>query len=137
MSNKVVAGLIVVMVVVGAVFLLSNKASQTNKTVNTQPITTVSPTSSERQTSDVVVTSKGFEPATITITRGNRVVWLNKSGKDVAVASNDHPTHLLYPPLNLGRFPDGSSVQLIFDKPGTYGYHNHYNPTQNGTVVVK
>ena len=137
MSNKIVAGLIVVMVVVGAVFLLSNKTSQQNKTVDTQPAAATSPTSTDRQTSDVIVTSKGFEPQTITITRGNRVVWLNKSGNDVAVASNDHPTHLLYPPLNLGRFKDGSSVQLIFDKPGTYGYHNHYNPTQSGTVVVK
>jgi len=68
---------------------------------------------------------------------GTKVVWIKKSGAVATVNSADHPTHLVYPPINMGEFKDGTSVQLVFDKPGTYKYHNHLIPSQTGTVVVE
>lgn len=85
----------------------------------------------------VAVTSSGFVPQTITIKAGTKVTWTNQAGAVVTVDSAQHPTHLVYPPLNLGQFPDGSSVSLVFDKPGIYKYHNHLNPTQFGSVTVE
>lgn len=86
---------------------------------------------------NVTLTNSGFDPKTITVKAGTRVSWLNASGKPGSVNSDSHPTHQLYPALNLGEFPDGYGVQFVFDKPGTYGYHNHLKPSQTGTVIVE
>lgn len=89
----------------------------------------------EEQT--VTLTSDGFSPQTLTVTVGTKVTWVNKSGEEGNVSSDPHPIHTSYPPLNLHGFASGASVNLVFDKAGTYGYHNHLNPSQTGTVVVK
>jgi len=85
----------------------------------------------------VLVTSAGFEPSTITVPTGTKVTWVNQSGSLTNVSSDVHPTHLLYPPLNLGSFDAGQSVSLVFDTAGTHGYHNHLNPSEKGTVIVE
>jgi len=51
--------------------------------------------------------------------------------------SDPHPVHTDYPPLNLGTFFDGASLSLKFPTAGTYVYHNHLNPSERGTIVVK
>ncbi len=85
----------------------------------------------------VALTANGFSPATITIQKGDTVIWTNKSGTTATVNSNPHPTHTDYPPLNLGSFNNGATLSLTFPNTGTYGYHNHLNPSQMGSVVVK
>ena len=87
--------------------------------------------------STVRLTSSGFEPKSLEIDKETRVAWINASGEKATVSSNDHPTHAKYFPLNLGEFENDSSVQLIFEKEGTYEYHNHLKPQQTGTIVVK
>ena len=143
MNNKTLVIIIAVLVLIGAVVValgkLGNKSAQPSN-VTSQPSTPAQGTggTTPKETiANVNLTSSGFDPKTVTIKTGTRVIWVNKSGGDATVNSAVHPTHQLYPPLNLGQFPDGSSVQLVFDKPGTYKYHNHLNPAQTGTVVVE
>jgi plastocyanin len=140
------AVIIVVVIVVlgGGYLLLSNKNTQQTAT----PITnTTSPTSSPseqisttmentKQTT-VTLTSSGFEPQTVTIKAGDKVVWVNNSGDAATVNSDPHPVHTDYPPLNLGQFQNGDKLELVFPKAGTYKYHNHVNPQMRGTVVVE
>lgn len=85
----------------------------------------------------VTLTADGFSPPTLTIKSGTQVTWINKSGTDATVNSDPHPIHTDYPPLNLGNFADGETLSLTFDKPGTYSYHNHFNPGQKGRIVVQ
>ena len=85
----------------------------------------------------VTLTETGFSPETVTIKAGQKVTWNNKSGAAATVNSDIHPTHALYPPLNLNEFSNGESLELVFDKPGTYTYHDHLHPDRRGTVVVK
>lgn len=137
MNNKLIWVVVgAVIVVAGAFVLVSNNAG------NNQPQTTANETATptqveQPQQSAVTVTNAGFEPATITVKPGTQVVWTNKSGADVTVNSDVHPTHLLWPFLNLGKFEDGTNVSVVFEKEGTYTYHNHFNATQTGTVIVK
>ncbi len=140
MNNKnILIGIVVVIIVLGgALFFL--KGNGTSNVVNTQ-----SQNSSANQTSttplplrnDIKVTSTGFEPATLTVKKGTNVIWTNNSGTTVTVNSDLHPTHLLWPFLNLGAFDDGSTVSVVFDKTGTYTYHNHLNASQKGTIIVE
>lgn len=84
----------------------------------------------------VNITANGFEPKSVNVMVGTKVTWKNMSGEAVSIASAVHPTHLLYPPLNLGTVADGTSVSLIFPKAGSYKYHNHLNSSMIGTVTV-
>ncbi|OGH21657.1 MAG: hypothetical protein A2629_01995 [Candidatus Levybacteria bacterium RIFCSPHIGHO2_01_FULL_41_15] len=146
MNNKTLIGIIVVLVIIGGALLFTgNKSTQPTETT-TQQGTPAQNTTNQGTTGGIVpketitnvaVTSSGFEPKTVTVKIGTRVIWLNNSGADATVNSAVHPTHQIYPPLNLGQFPDGSSVQLVFDKAGTYKYHDHLHPERTGTVVVQ
>lgn len=93
--------------------------------------------STTQQQNAVTLTQNGWSSATLSIKAGQTVTWINKSGQDATVNSNPHPTHTDYPALNLGSFPDGGSLSLNFPKAGTYGYHNHLNPSEKGTIIVQ
>lgn len=101
----------------------------------TQPAS--QPSQTQSQAAEIMATEDGFSPPTLTIKAGEKVVWINRSGRTITVNSAVHPTHLVYPPLNLGEVADGSSVELVFDKTGTYKYHNHLNPAEFGTIIVE
>ena len=145
MSKIILAAVAAALLVVGA-FLVLNR-NTTKETA--MPSSTVSPTSTASPNPSpsmpestaaahvVTLTASGFDPKTITIKAGEKVTWKNNSGMTGNVNSDNHPTHLLYPMLNLGSFKDGGTVEVVFDKPGTYTYHNHLNASQTGMVVVK
>lgn len=86
----------------------------------------------------VVLSDSGFRPQTLTISKGTSVRWYNQSGSDNAsVNSDNYPTNRLYPELNLGKFAKGQTLAHIFTTPGTYTYHNQYQPSDKGTIIVK
>lgn len=95
--------------------------------------------SSTAQTSSqqISLTSVGFFPQTLTIPVGTRVFWLNNANVAATVNSDPYPQDTNYPPLNLGSFSEGQTVIYTFSTPGTYGYHNEYNPSQTGTIIVQ
>lgn len=143
--NKYLIGAAVLVVIAGFV-LLNNKAGTKNVGTSPSPSSVATPSgsaspseSAQERTGEKMVnlTKAGFEPQTITIKVGTKVTWVNKSGETATINSDPHPTHTLWPFLNLGRFEDGASVSATFDKAGTYTYHNHLNPSQTGTVVVE
>ena len=126
--------------VLGAFTFFGNK--------KTNPTTKQSESTQSQQTTPIVtepnnpavtinLTDLGFAPKDITVKAGARIVWLNSSGKAATVSSDDHPTHRLYPFLNLGEFAGGSSVQVVVEKPGKYTYHNHLNASETGTITAE
>lgn len=119
MNTKVVLGLVAVLVVVGAGVIFLGQNKQTSL-----------------QTNSVTLSSLGFIPQSITVKVGTKVTWTNNSGTTATVDSAAHPTHLVYPPLNLGNFGIGETLSLVFDQSGTYKYHNHLDASQTGEVVV-
>jgi plastocyanin len=141
MNNKTLIIGIIALALVGGALVLGGQLGKKDQNQTNQPAqnqtgdTGGAPITEEITT--VNLTSSGFEPQRIEVKVGTRVSWVNKSGKAGTVNSADHPTHQKYVPLNLGEFPNESSVQLVFDKAGTYNYHNHLAPNQRGTVVVK
>jgi len=147
MNKNVLIALVVVILVIGGVVLVKKNSNQApaNTNVNT-PSTAPSamkqspsgePEVSSQKEDTVSLTSNGFEPQTITVKAGDKVVWTNKSGEVATVNSNPHPAHTDYPPLNLGSFQDGGKLELVFGKKGTYKYHNHLNASEQGVVVVE
>ncbi|MBI4009056.1 cupredoxin domain-containing protein [Candidatus Roizmanbacteria bacterium] len=151
MNNKTLIGIVVaVLVILGAVVVMkSQQTTQVAPSQSQEATTTVSPeeaTASPEITTEnammekevkVNLTDSGFDPQEITVKVGTKVVWVNKTDQTGNVSSAKHPTHLVYPPLNLGDFEPGESVSLVFNEAGSYGYHDHLNPSQFGKVVVE
>lgn len=145
-SKWLVIGIVIIIIVLGGMFLFlkTNNQASNNSSLNAQPTNqtrttsapTVSSTATEK-TVEVTLTSQGFSPSTITIDKGTKVVWTNKSGEAATINSDPHPFHTDYAPLNLGSFNDGEKLELVFNKSGTYKYHNHLNASEKGTIVVK
>lgn len=142
MNGKLLIGAVSIIIVIAVISILLSKKPNNS---NTNELTQVQPSQSQVANPPVAViselivniTSKGFEPKTLTIGVGATVTWINKSGSAVNINSDPHPVHTAYPPLNLGIVEDGKSVSLVFDKLGTYGYHNHLQPSQRGTIIVR
>ncbi len=146
MSRNAILGLavIVLVVLVGWYFLKSQKSSVdtqtqtpqvTTETVSASPTASASDSATEKGT--VKITSSGFTPQSITIKVGESVTWTNDDSANHIVASNPHPTHTDYPPLNIGLVEPGTSKSLSFPTAGTYKYHDHLNPSLTGSVTVQ
>lgn len=97
-----------------------------------------SPTPTASTSATVIsINNTGFTPQTVTIKAGETVTWVNTDTTTHNVSSAIHPTHLLYPPLNLGTIKTGGSQSLSFPIAGSYKYHDHIYPKLSGTIVVQ
>jgi len=154
--NKHATILIVLLCIVaaGGFFVLVKKSEAPSTTENTPTAATksqVAPTSAPASTAapaaTVTYTATGFEPNTITISKGDTVRFVNNSGRGMWVASNIHPTHTEYPIKSPGdclgssfdecqAVADGESWDFEFDAVGSFNYHNHVRARDTGTVVV-
>ncbi len=94
----------------------------------------------------VTYTDNGFSPKTVTVAKGGMVTWKNTASDAVRVASNPHPIHNGYPTTggcvgstfdSCNNIPPGGTWSFTFTFVGSWGYHNHLNPGEGGTVVVK
>lgn len=87
----------------------------------------------------VSITGGGaFSPATVTVKKGTTVTWTNSGSAKVWVASDPHPVHNGYPGFDSGTdLRAGETYSFTFDKPGSWSYHNHLNPSVRGSVVVE
>lgn len=134
LRGLIIGAIIIAIIIVGGVFFF------TKQNTSSLPINPT-PTSAQTQTNEnaqiITLSTNGFSPINLIVKTGVIVKWVNKSGAVAAVDSDPHPTHTSYPPMNFGPFSDGSSVELVFDKPGTYHYHNHLNPSQTGSITVQ
>lgn len=88
-------------------------------------------------THEVSFNGNTFSPATLNIETGDNVRFVNNSVVALDLSSDPHPTHTNYPLLNYGAINiNGGTGIVVFNEVGTFGYHNHENPNQKGTIVV-
>lgn len=148
--KKILVTIIILVVLGGLVFvyiLPKNKTAQTNPqpdNSNIPPLVTDStstqtetPSQNLPKTETVTYTDSGFSPKEITIKAGDTVNFVNESSKSFWPASNPHPVHTDYPEFDAKKdISAGDTYSFKFEKVGTWGYHNHKNPSQIGTVIV-
>lgn len=69
-----------------------------------------------------------FVPETLTVHRGDRIVWTNRDLVPHTVTQQAFDSHALAPQ---------ASWSYVAGKPGTYAYHCTSHPTMVGTLVVQ
>jgi plastocyanin len=131
---------ILAIVVVGGGIIIAVSGSKKDKNTATPEPTVVkhtpSPTPSGKASRNVVkLTANGFEPKTITIKSGESIFFDNTIRMEIA--SDPHPSHTNNPELNSTLVAAGKGDLIKLTRKGTFGFHNHLNPAQRGTVIVQ
>ena len=90
------------------------------------------------QTITIAMTAAGFEPAAVTVNKGDTVKFVNSDTKLHLSASAPHPTHTDYPAFDPKTgIAVGSSWSFTFDQAGAWKFHDHLAPGFFGSVTVR
>lgn len=131
---------ILVVVIIVAVALMLNKKDDTKTSTNTSSNTTTSNTKSDTTSAEVAMTitydGNGFSESASSIKAGQAVKVVNNSTKSLDFDSDPHPVHTDNTELNAGDIEPGQSKTFVIDKTGTWGYHNHLDASQHGSIMV-
>lgn len=138
--NKTLGTIIAIVVVgVGAYLLFGNNkvsAPETQQSNNTSTSTNQN-TDVQNGEATIKMIATGFDPGQVTIKKGTKVTFVNQDTKSRWPASAPHPTHTDYPEFDPKvAISAGSSWSFVFDKTGTWKFHDHLSPTMFGSVTV-
>ena len=99
----------------------------------------------------VEINLQGFVPKDLEIKKGDKVTWVNKLVTESRPAGNSHPTHTFYPGSSIimcgtaeekntfdacKSLKKEESYSFVFNEVGTWGYHNHLQPSRDGKIIV-
>lgn len=146
-NSKLVVG-VVLAVAVGLALLIwvlvgrsANAPSESLETESSSNGTSISSENGNNadQSTDyktIVFKDNGFSPAELTVKKGTTVVVKNESSDSMQFSSDDHPTHRLNQELNLSVLSPGKSASFVVSKVGEWGFHDHLDSSQTGTITV-
>lgn len=155
MFNKIIIIIAaVVVILLGGYFLLRNQPPSKTAPDSSEPAaqTPTAPETPEADQNIVVYTDSGYSPNAFTVKAGTTVIFKNESSKSMWPASAMHPSHRVYSGTPLEEHcPDtaltafdactgilpGNSWTFLFDKTGTWKYHDHLSPSYFGSIVVE
>jgi plastocyanin len=126
------------MIAVG--WMLISSMNNTNESTETSGNNQNQPAGSETsQDAALTITYNGteFMPSTATVKVGDAIEVVNDSQNVMQFASDQHPTHLDNSEFNVGDIEAGGSATFTVTAAGTWGYHDHYNATADGEVIVE
>jgi len=128
-TTKIIAAVALIAIVAVVAILLSGKQADKKQSAS----------SNQTATASVTITYDGtsFSPDMVTVASGGSVKVVNNSDKEVEPSSDPHPTHTDNPEINFEDIPAGQSKTVTVITKGAWGYHNHHDRSQKGTIVVE
>jgi plastocyanin len=135
-NNWIVLIIVLIIIAAGVYFLIyRNTGAPSNSATTNTPPTGAPATQGSKSTPavqvktvNVAIMNFSFSPATLTINKGDTVVWVNQD-------SVFH--HILGTGFESGNLDKGQSFNFIFKTAGTFNYHCTIHPFMKGTIVVK
>jgi len=86
--------------------------------------------------STITYSDSGFSPSSLSVKSGTTVTIRNTSGSSIQFDSDPHPAHTANPELNVGVVVAGESKTFTVTTKGSHAYHDHFDSSQTGTIVV-
>ena len=122
----------------GAYLALHNSSSTTQTPAPTHASSSSSKTATPPSAADTMAyDGTQFSPASLTVKAGSQVTIKNSSSQALQLQSNPHPAHTDDTDLNVGLVAAGQSKTFTVTKTGTFGYHNHLDPSIQGKITVE
>jgi plastocyanin len=137
MDKESIQSLVVGLLIMGFIVVGSGMSFLVREEKETPP-KPATKTVSVEDTASIDISAKGFVPATLSVKSGTLVTFTNKDKKAHQPASDPHPAHDSLPGFDSQtKLQKGQSYSFLFDKEGTFTYHDHLNPlTFNGSIIV-
>lgn len=86
----------------------------------------------------VDIAAEGFVPRTLQVTKGTKVVWVNRDAVPHQVASDPYPDRSALPALFSEKpLAAEGTYSFTFDKVGEWAYHDYLHPELSATIQVK
>jgi len=122
---------------VGGADVMEDKKDGASDTEEAAAVATTAPAAGG-ETVTISMTDTGFVPATVTITAGTTVKFLNNGQAAHWPASFVHPVHTVLPAFDskVG-VATGADYSFTFNQTGAWNFHDHLNPTFLGTITVE
>jgi plastocyanin len=134
--KKIIVSL-VVLVLVGLAtyyFVFNNNSSVVSNTyapsTNTQSTTNVDTQSQKQSVVNIDIKGFAFNPSSIDIKVGTKVIWTNNDNVPHTVTSDSGTT------LNSPTLSPGETFSFTFENIGTYNYHCNIHKMMKGVVNV-
>jgi plastocyanin len=90
------------------------------------------PTTGDQAAAVVVhIKNYAFAPATLKITTGQKVTWINDDSAPHTVTTTSGPKK-----IDSGQIKQGASFSYTFGTPGTYAYYCAYHPDMKAAITV-
>lgn len=89
------------------------------------------------QALEVLYQNHSFTPAALKIKVGEKVTFTNKHVAAIRLASNPHPIHTSRSDFDSDTLDPGASYTFTFSQAGTLNYHNHFNPSVAGQIIIE
>jgi plastocyanin len=141
-KGTIIAAVVLLVIIAGGAFALtsgSNDKKDSSNTTSTSSTTSDSNTNNSDTTNAAATISydgSTFSPATTIVKSGDKVTVKNTSNGALAFDSDPHPVHTDDTDLNAGEIQPGGSTTFTVTKKGTFGFHNHDDPTQKGQITI-
>lgn len=144
--KAVIIGLVLVVALGAGGYVIFHKSGYKAPSSDTQNQTgqtqTQNDTSNQNQGTQnaadtITYSDNGFSPAQLNVSAGTTVTVKNTTSGDVEMDSDPHPVHTDDTDLNVGLVAAGQSKTFTVTKKGTFGYHNHLDPSQQAKITIE
>ena len=82
-----------------------------------------------------------FTPNCLQISQGTIVTWVNNGEKDIQIGADPHPVHSGNKEVSDGEYVltvgSGEEATVTVERIGKSAYHDHFNPSAGGAIIVK
>ncbi len=134
-----ILAVVCVLVIGGGIYFFSNQDS--SSTINKQtsnpapkPVSTKKVSTAKAVPSPVIhnvsIVNFAFSPTSITVRKGETIVWTNKDSTPHTVTGGTNGD------INSLPLSQNQTYSFAFDKTGTFSYHCKIHPSMKGTITV-
>ncbi len=125
MKNLIIIGVVLVIVILGGYFLMSQTSAQSTPIGSFQPDQGTQDQVSQNM---VVINNFAFSPQVLTVKQGTTVTWVNQ---DTVAHSIKSAT------FNSQSLNQGETFSFTFNTKGTFDYSCGIHPSMTGQIVVE
>jgi plastocyanin len=113
--------------------ILSSGCNVGNGEVKSEPTASAKPDAKAPSSiQNIHIDNFTFDPKTVTITPGTKVIWTNRDDVPHTATSTAKPKA-----FDSGTLDTDQTFEYVFSKPGTYEYYCAVHPKMTATIIVK
>ncbi len=125
MNNKIVIAIVLVVIIIGGLFLFSQKQFQSTQQPTKQP---AQQPGTNVGADTVTIKNFSFTPEVLTVKQGAKVTWINQDSVTHKIKSDT---------FNSSDLNQGDKFEFTFNTKGSFDYSCSIHPSMTGKIIVE